>query len=341
VREVNFWVVQAMVVGLAATHLSVDAVSTAGPGAIVSGIPLGLLLVPVAYAALRHGLSGSVATALWAILLWLPEWVLPQDSGHVGNDLIELLLVVAVALFVGYHIDAEHLARQRARTESERARRFAELLVEVDEEERSRVSRELHDEPLQLVAHLARSLERLEQVPQTPVTLAEGLAGARRHALEVASRLRAIAKGLRPPALEQLGLAAALRGLLAEAGEAAAVRTDLHVTGTEARLPPKIELAAFRVAQEAVNNVIRHAGATQVVLSLAFRENGLRLRVADDGQGFDPTPQQVQAAARPMGLLGMGERAALVGGQLVIRSRPGEGTLVEAVFPVAAARGAP
>lgn len=137
-------------------------------------------------------------------------------------------------------------------------------------------------------------------MPQTPETLAKDLTGARQHALEIASRLRTIAKGLRPPALEQLGLAAALRGLLAEAAEAATIPTSLQVTGTETRLPPKIELAAFRIAQEAVNNVIRHAGATQLVISLAFSQSGLRLRVADDGQGFEPPPSR-RAGGRPLG----------------------------------------
>jgi signal transduction histidine kinase len=336
VRESRFWAVQAMVVGLAVVHLAADWAS-ATPKLFPTGIPVALLLGPVSYAALRYGLAGSAATAMWATLLWLPDLLLPHDRGHVGADLTDLLLVVAVAVFVGYHIDSEHLARQQARTENERARRFAEMLVEVDEGERQRISRELHDEPLQLVVHLARSLERLDQVPQTPDTLAKGLEGAHQHALEAAARLRAIAKGLRPPALEQLGLVTALRGLLAEAAEAGTIRTDLDVTGAQIRLAPKIELAAFRIAQEAVNNVLLHAGATQVVLSLAFSQRGLRLCVADDGHGFEPAPPQAPPAAHPKGLLGMSERAALVAGQLTVRSRKGEGTLVEAVFPMTAA----
>lgn len=212
--------------------------------------------------------------------------------------------MVAVAVFVGYHIDAENVARQRAGTESERGRRFAELLVEVDEDERSRVSRELHDEPLQLVAHLARSLERLERMPQTPETLAKDLTGARQHALEIASRLRTIAKGLRPPALEQLGLAAALRGLLAEAAEAANIRTSLQVTGTETRLPPKIELAAFRIAQEAVNK--RHPPRRGHAAGDFARVQPKRpaAAVADDGQGFEPATQQASRGQATWGCAG-------------------------------------
>jgi signal transduction histidine kinase len=450
VREARFWIVQATVVGLAAAHLAIDVVSAAEPSAIPAGIPVALLLAPVSYAALRYGLSGSAATAVWATLLWLPDLLLPRDRGHVGNDAIELALVIAVAVFVGYHIDAERLARaqeqqassgQRAaearyrqlfdtntapilvagpsgaildanpaaralvpgnvigrsvhdvlgfgldglggaagpviaisapeaglrdyrvnvarvpahsatealtqlvledvteeRAEGHRVHRFAELLLKVQEEERRRIAQELHDEPLQLLVHLARSLERLGTIQQAPATLAEDLGGARRQTLDIASRLRAVVAGLRPPALEQLGLAAALRGFVAGVGEAAAIRADLRVTGTEIRLPAEVELGAFRIPQEAVNNVIRHAGASQLLLTLAFSDGRLCLRVADDGRGFDPTVLDRQLPAGRLGLLGMRERAALAGGRLTIRSAPCQGTIVEATF---AGEGAP
>jgi signal transduction histidine kinase len=180
----------------------------------------------------------------------------------------------------------EDITEERA--EGYRVHRFAGLLLKVQEEERRRIAQELHDEPLQLLIHLARSLERLETTPQNPATLAGGFAGARRQSLDIAARLRAVVAGLRPPTLEQLGLTAALRGFLADTGEVASFRADMRVTGTETRLPPEIELAAFRIAQEAVNNVIRHADASRLALTLAFGDGGLCLSVADDGRGFDP-----------------------------------------------------
>lgn len=444
VREPRFWIVQAMVVGLAAAHLAIDIVSAAEPSTIPAGVPVALLLAPVSYAALRYGLSGSVATAVWATLLWLPDLLLPRDRGHAGNDLIELALVIAVAVFVGYHIDAERLERTHAerarseqqatearyrqlfdtnaapilvvsrsgsildanpaaralvrenvvgrpvhdilgsgadaigdgtgnviaistpqadlryyrvnvahvpakpeekpliqlvlqdvteeRAEGERVHRFAELLLKVQEEERRRIAQELHDEPLQLLVHLARSLERLVTTPQTPATLTEDLEGSRRQTLDIATRVRAVVAGLRPPALEQLGLASALRGFLADIGDTTALPADLQVTGTEMRLHPEIELAAFRIAQEAVNNVIRHADARKLLLTLDFDGGGLCLRVVDDGRGFDPTVPDTQLQAGHLGLLGMRERAALAGGRLTVHSAPGQGTTVAAIF---------
>lgn len=324
VREVGFWVVQVMVAGIAALHLAIDVIS-AEPGAVPAGIPVALLLVPVSYAALRYGLSGSVATAAWATVLWLPDLLLPHDLGHVGNDVIELALVIAVAVFVGYHIDGERQARAHVR-------HLTRLLLQVQEEERRRIAHELHDEPLQLLAHLARSLDRLETTPSAPAILADGLGRARSQAMDIADRLRAVVAGLRPPALEQLGLTVALRGFLADVGEASAVHTDMQVTGEEKRLPPEVELSAFRIAQEAVNNVIRHAGARKLVLTLAFEAAGLRLRVADDGRGFDPGTVNGRSPSRGLGMLSMRERAEIAGGRLTIRSVPGKGTVVEATL---------
>lgn len=442
VREARFWILQALVVGLAAAHLAVDV--TTEPSTIPAGVPVALLLAPVSYAALRYGLAGSVTTAAWAVLLWLPDLLLPRDQGHVGNDLIELALVVAVAAFVGYHIDAERLARAHARqartgqraaealyrqlfdtnaapilvigqsgeildanpaaralfpgnvlgrpvsevlgsagaigdtagrvaaistpegelrsyrvnvgqvpaspgedplgqlvledvteelAEGLRVHRFAGLLLQVQEEERRRIARELHDEPLQLLIHLARALERLEATPQTPASLGGGLLGARHQTVDIATRLRAVVAGLRPPALDQLGLVPALRGFLADIADTTSVRPDLHVTGKQTRLPPQVELAAFRIAQEALNNAIRHADATKLRLTLFFRDGELSLRVTDDGRGFDPATADTQLLAGNLGLVGMRERAMVAGGSLTVRSAPGHGTTIAAVLP--------
>ena len=211
-------------------------------------------------------------------------------------------------------------------------RRLTGLLLQVQEEERRRIAHELHDEPLQLLVHLARSLDRLDGAPSAPANPADGLGEARRQTLDIADRLRAVVAGLRPPALEQLGLTVALRGFLADTGEASAVRTDLQVTGEEKRLPPEVELGAFRMAQEAVNNVIRHAAARKLVLTLAFDAAGLRLRVADDGCGFDPVTMDRLSPSCGLGMLGMRDRAEIAGGRLKIRSAPGEGTVVEGTF---------
>jgi signal transduction histidine kinase len=323
-RDARFWLVQLVVLALAMAHLALDIALPAEPSSIPAGVPVALLLAPVSYAALHHGLSGSVATALSATLLWLPDLLLPHDRGHPGNDLIELALVIAVAVFAGYHIDEE-------RAEGDRAHRFAELLLKVQEEERRRIAHELHDEPLQLLVHLGRTIEWLGE---DPAALPGGLTGAREQILDIAARIRSIVAGLRPPALEQLGLVAAVRGFLADVAEATDLNTDLTVHGEQVRLAPDAELGAYRIAQEAANNAVRHANARNLAVTVAFTERELRVRVADDGRGFDPGAADAQLATGHLGMPGMRERAALVGGRLTVQSRPGRGTVIEAVIPI-------
>ena len=149
--------------------------------------------------------------------------------------------------------------------------------------------------------------------------------------------VRALINELRPPALDELGLRAALEVLV----ERARAATDLDLDCTfetagaeslDARLAPELEIAVYRLVQEAVNNAIKHAGASRVEISVADGDGVLRTRISDDGAGFDPTQ-----ANGGFGLTGMRERAALLGGRVVIDSAPGRGTGVEAEQPRATA----
>lgn len=441
VREVRFWVVQAMVVLIAGIHLLVDLHSPVEAGAFPAGTPVALLVIPVGYAALRYGLSGSAATGVWATLLWLPDLLLPHDQGHVGGDIVDLALVDVVAFFFGQRIEAERLAHARVerstaeqlavetryqqlfetnrapilvldakgtivhanpaatslfgkdavgqageplfrgraepgerveqvlrlsdgryyrvnvaslppgtgrlstqvvledvteeRSTGERATRYAQLLVQAEEEQRRRLARELHDEPLQLFLYLARRLQSLGAARGVPAEVSGGLVEARQQALDAAGRLRTLARDLRPPTLDRLGFVAALSSLVADVEEEAGLLAELEVTGDEARLPPDVELGAYRVVEEAVRNTVRHAGAHQLHVTVSFGSGALVLVVADDGRGF--SPEGIGGiggiGSDHLGLLGMGERVRLFGGHLEVRSQPGEGTVLEATFP--------
>lgn len=219
------------------------------------------------------------------------------------------------------------------RDRGRRATRFAAMVVQAEEEQRRRLARELHDEPLQLFLHLARRLDDFVRSGVAP-DAAQGLEQARAQALEAAGRLRDLASGLRPPALDQLGLRAALSSLLADVEVESSLATTLTVTGVVRRLSPEVELGAFRIAQEALRNVVRHARASQVELQVGFGADELVLCVVDDGGGFAPE-QLAEAPTEHLGLLGMSERARLLGGSLAVRSAPGRGTRVEATVPLA------
>lgn len=321
VRDPRFWVVQSLVLALVAGHFAVDVVSTQTT-AVPAGIPVALLLVPVSYASLRFGLVGSVATAAWATVLWLPDLLLPGDHGHAGNDLIELALVIAVAVFVGRHIDTEQKERDRAH-------RLASMLLRAQEEEQRRIAQELHDEPLQLLVDLSRTLDEATLAAADTPGLPARLTQAREEVLEVSARVRAVVRGLRPPALDKLGLIPALRGLVAAANNTTDAEIELTIGGDDHRLPPAVELGVYRIAQEALNNAIRHGHPRRISVTFEHNDRQVRLQVADDGHGFDGQSPELAASADSFGLIGMHERAELMGGRLNVGSAPAGGTVVD------------
>ena len=318
VRDPRFWATQAAVVALAGLHFYLDASDKLEPSALPTGIPVILLLIPVLYAALRYGLAGGAATALLATLLWLPDIALPDARGHPAGDGIELLIVVAVGVFAGVHIDRRHDAERRART-------YAAMLVDAHEEERLRIARDIHDDPLQRLVDVARRAGTEQPASKDDL-------------LDVITRLRDIARGLRPPGLDELGLVAAVRGLLADVEDSEHVAAELDVQGDATRLPPAVELTAFRIVQEAARNAVHHAAPRHVAVTLRYTAAALHLAVRDDGSGFDTTTSTAFAEASSpngphLGLLGMRERAAVLGGSLTVASRPGRGTTVAATLP--------
>ncbi len=210
---------------------------------------------------------------------------------------------------------------------------YAARVVLGQEEERRHLAQELHDGPVQTLIHLCRQIDRIERQVATAPDAGASLANLRIIAEGTVAELRSIAKGLRPSILDDLGLVASINQMLTEAGERQQFETSFGVTGTARRLPPAVELALFRIAQEAITNVERHARADRVAVGLSFESSGLRLLVKDDGVGFEPPFESDQGNSSSLGLPGMTERAHLIGSTLTIRSEPGAGTSVDVWVP--------
>ena len=231
---------------------------------------------------------------------------------------------------------ADHLAgdlalatarQQLAQAEAE-ARRLRAQVVAAREEERGRVARELHDEAGQaLTAAIFRLDLEAQRLPAGAGEARAALERARAALLACAATQHRIAFALRPRILEDLGLAAALRSLGGQAAEG-----GLRVAGGERPLGEAAELAVFRVVQEALTNVRKHARATRAWVRLRYQPGELTVTVADDGVGLGAAPGV--AGARPrLGLGGMRERVALLGGELELGARPGGGTRLRARLP--------
>jgi two-component system sensor histidine kinase UhpB len=150
---------------------------------------------------------------------------------------------------------------------------------------------------------------------------------------EAAEGVRRIAQALRPPALDEAGLVAALEALVRSLRRAHGLDIELSAARTPGRLDADAELALYRIVQEALANAVRHSGASRIAVSLEADERAVRVGIADDGRGF-PTDHTQDQNGRGLGLVGMRERARNAGGMLEIESAPGEGTRVRAELPV-------
>jgi two-component system sensor histidine kinase UhpB len=232
--------------------------------------------------------------------------------------------------------DKEGLTRELAEG-VEQLRGLARAVWRVEEEERARLARELHDGIGQSLTALAMRLERLATEAGAGSHLALRLGEALGVARQALSDTRHLAHLLRPPILDDLGLVPALRWLARGLGSDTGLAVDLAVEGLpDGRLPPELETLLFRVAQEALTNVAKHAGTDRAEVRLAGRGGWVVLTIADAGRGFDAEGARGTAATAPgFGLKGMRDRVECSAGRFTLRSAPGSGTRVEAALPLA------
>jgi signal transduction histidine kinase/YHS domain-containing protein len=223
---------------------------------------------------------------------------------------------------MGEHIEQAQVGMQQ----------YVAALTDAQEAERERVARELHDDTVQRLIALGQGVERAQRALERddPPLTAERLATLRSEITATVQSLRTIIGDLRPPALEDLGLIAAIELFLQRSGDVPQVMLD--VQGTERRLDSNSEIALFRIVQEAWSNIQRHADAQHVTITLRYNHDALYVEIADDGRGFVP-PRADTAERGKFGLRGMQERAALVGGSLIIDSAPGQGTRLHIRIP--------
>lgn len=215
--------------------------------------------------------------------------------------------------------------RMLRRLEAER-RRAGSAALRAQEEERARVARDLHDEVNQSLTGLLLRLEAVREA--APPELEPELAETKALANQAMTELLSLARQLRPTALDDLGLAAAIAGQVERLGRGE-IETEFDADGDFADLGDDAQLVVYRVAQEALNNAARHSGAAHVRVRLSRGAGGgVDLEVADDGRGF-----AFEASERGLGIAGMRERALLVGGEVTIESRPGAGTTVRLTVP--------
>ena len=217
----------------------------------------------------------------------------------------------------------------------ENPRFYLQQATRAQEEERKRISHELHDETIQALVVLSRQLDALASsgkgLSQENSLLLEDL---RQQTNNVMQGVRRLSQDLRPAALDRLGLLSAFEWLASDMAEYSGIATKISVLGTERRLPEEVELVLFRITQEALRNVWRHSKATQAEVMIEFDDRKTRITVSDNGKGFN-LPKTIGDLVRDgkLGLAGMHERARLLGGTLTVQSEPGRGSSMTVELP--------
>lgn len=211
-------------------------------------------------------------------------------------------------------------------------------IIKAQEDERLRVSREIHDGPAQEMANLIYQASICERLVDTrPEEAKAGLQELRRQIRTCLADVRQIIFDMRPMSLDDLGLVPALRQLVSKLEERKVLKTDFQVNGKERALEKHVEVTLFRIIQEGLNNIHRHAGVSEGRLRLLFSPNDLSILISDEGRGFDMEETEEMRKSGTgnghFGILGMEERAKLIGASLNVISNPGEGTKIHVKLP--------
>ena len=321
-RDQRFWIVQVLAIGISLVDTTLDTARVLQLNSDLYLLPESAYFLPVLYAALNFGIEGALPTSLWCVALTIPNVLLFHDGDERIGIAIQLTLLVILGVVVARRVDKERRARLLAEDANRQLadiqvslKNFIGMALRAQEDERFRLSRELHDETVQ---ELVVAKAALENVPEVP---------GQRDRLDVVDLalqrcidgVRRLCRALRPSVLDDLGLVPALEWLLSDLADRSGIHTVLKEKGDRLRLGAEQELVIFRVAQEALHNIEHHAMANRVVAILTYGLDRLCLEVVDDGCGFDP--QHVRQGR--LGLEGMQERASLIGATFEVSSRPG------------------
>jgi signal transduction histidine kinase len=267
----------------------------------------------------------------------------PMESGACGlvgvlnvhtrtrRDFTErdVRLLVSIGRLVAGAVHQARLHR-RLTAREQAAERFAEQVIAAQEAERRRLAGDIHDGITQRLVSLAYHLDAAAGAVRRDADIAARQLDRARELTDLTLlEAHAALAGLRPPVLEDLGLADALASL---AGSVAQV--TVSVAADQSRLPEHMEIALYRIAQEALQNVVKHAQASSAHVELRCDASWALLRVSDDGRGFDIAARTDDTVSPTYGLRSMTERAELIGGRLAVTSRPGVGTTVTATIPL-------
>lgn len=262
------------------------------------------------------------------------RWVSPRDKDRQCHHITASPIRNNRGKITGA-IETLEIITERRKAE-ENLRYYLQEITKAQEEERKRIARELHDSSAQNLIALLHQLDNLLTAKtKLPVKEAKALWGFYEQIRDTLQEVRRFSRDLRPSILDDLGLLPALEWVTEDLKNTYWVEADLKVLGAERRLFPETELLLFRIVQEALRNIAKHAKATRAEVEIKFDENKITITVSDNGKGFEP-PENLGALTPTgkLGLAGMQERVQLLGGSVRLESKPGKGTKIFVEAPV-------
>lgn len=334
-RNRHFWLVQILVITIVVIHDVIEIGGYLPQLGMLYFLPISLFFVPVVYAALIFGFTGSIATTFWVVILTIPNWVFWHHGLERLGVIFQMAILVAVSVFVGQRVDRETAARHQAEDAGVALRTYAAHVVRAQEEERRRIARELHDETIQAMTLIHRQLGSMEDKNlRLPSGLADEVKQVQKMTEGAMQKIREFAKSLRPSTLDDLGIVPSIRRLLIDSTERRGINNQFRLVGDERRLPQDMEDGMFRITQEAIWNIERHSKATEIAITITFTDGEVRLDIKDNGIGFKVPPVLSSFyAMNKLGMIGMQERAELLGGKLEVQSSPKKGVTVSVTIP--------
>jgi len=291
-----------------------------------------LFIIPFIYSVIVFKWRGVLVTWLTSIILISPRMVYlsPDVTSLIQNTLFAL---APFGVYMFFTLELKWREKEReslAEREAERKTHMAQIF-NAQEDERRHISQELHDDTIQTLSVIAYRAQELlsDGYGETKPKVMENAAWIRDTTLRLTDDLRRLSLDLRPGILDEMGLVPALRWLVDRLKQEDGIDTRILVRGTVQRLTPETETVIFRIAQESLSNIRRHAEATKVTVTFVFGEKTLKLTVQDNGEGF-PVPKidSGLTAKGKFGLIGMKEKVEFLGGVFNIDSEPGKGTSV-------------
>jgi two-component system sensor histidine kinase DegS len=254
-----------------------------------------------------------------------------EQQFSIKDGSVKTVKMSTNAIMAGGRISGfEHVARDVTleKQQQENVRAYIQQITRAQEEERKRIARDLHDDVSPDILILIQKLDNLTSIPRLKLTtMRENLEGIRDQAVKALEALRSCAQGLRPRIIDDLGLVAALDWIAEELEKDQNIQAQVKAEGIDRALSPETQIVLFRIAQEALNNIRKHARASRVTIIVKGEADHIVMTVTDDGQGFK-VPQRFEdmVSGGRLGLMGMYERSRLLDGSLQIKSAPGRGT---------------